>query len=132
MIRIDASAITAGIASLQRLETITPLLPYLEAGGDILITDARTYPPELPNQRYVRTGDLGDGWRRQVVSSSPTLIALDVFNPVPYGPYVMGADDQTAPFVGRWSTIEALAQDAEDRIAAMLEDGLTVFLEGIV
>lgn len=130
MLGIVVANLEEEIAALGRVQGALPLMPYLTAGADLLIMDARTYPPELPNQRYVRTGDLGAGWRREVAALTPRLIALDVVNLVPYGPRVQGDDDQEAPFAGRWSTESELLAAAEDQIAGMLEDGLTMLLEG--
>jgi hypothetical protein len=122
--------VTPTITDLERLRDISPLAPDMLAAADVVITDARTYPPELPDQRYVRSGDLGDGWDRQISIAGPTLLVVDITNPTPYGPYVQGDEEQAPVHMGRWKTETQLLDGAADRIAEILEAGVNDLAEG--
>ena len=93
---------------------------------DDIAADAATYPPEVPGQRYRRTNRLHDEWidaAPQFSLSGDTLAAV-LENATPYGPPVMGADNQTKAFAGRWRTTDAIMTAWEDRVAARVEDAL--------
>jgi len=93
---------------------------------DDIATDAANYPPELPNQRYVRTGDLGRGWTDStpmMQGDANSLLAV-LTNSVGYGPEVMSAADQRAIFAGRWRTTDKIMDAWEDRAAARIEAAL--------
>ena len=67
----------------------------------------KPYPPELPNQRYVRTGLLGSSYRTRKLSES----SFRVWNSTPYAVWVIGkrifeAPSQAAIHRGRWFTIQ--------------------------
>lgn len=92
---------------------------------DEIAKDAAVYPPELPNQRYVRTFKLRDGWLegdRDVRLSGDTLTAA-LTNGVGYADEVMG-DDQKAVFQDRWRTVDDLVDAWEDRVADRIDDAL--------
>jgi hypothetical protein len=93
---------------------------------DLIAADAADYPPELPNQRYIRTGNLGRGWTdgNTLFQGGPTMLEAVRENSVEYAPDVMGAADQKAIFAGRWRTNEQLMDAWEARVAQMVEDGL--------
>lgn len=94
---------------------------------DAVAADAAVYPPELPNQRYVRTGDLGRGWTGGSTlfpQSSPTVLEAVRENSVPYSGDVQGASSQRAIFAGRWATDEDIMERWEDRVASAVEDAL--------
>ena len=80
--------------------------------------------PELPNQRYIRSGDLGQGWESepQLTVSGDSLMGV-LTNAVPYAGDVQG-DDQHAIFQGRWRTTEQILTEWEDEIAARAERAL--------
>lgn len=88
--------------------------------------DAATYPPELPNQRYQRTGDLGRGWTDStpvLALQGATLTAI-LENSVPYGPEVMSIEAQRPIFQGRWRVTDQIMAAWEERAAARVEDEL--------
>lgn len=87
--------------------------------------DAAVYPPELPNQRYVRTYRLRDGWLDRapdVRLAGDTLLGI-LTNPTPYGPDVMG-DTQEPIFQRRWRTVDTISAAWEDRVAARIAAAL--------
>lgn len=84
------------VARLTALETAIDTTPPLDAIGAAALPILREYPPELPNQRYQRTGRLGRGWQAAAAGS---VITLD--NPVDYAGAVYGPN-QRAIFAGRW------------------------------
>lgn len=126
---ITVTNLDANLQALSRLADIRPLIPYAEAGGDVLIGEARTYPAERRGQRYQRSGDLGAGWERQT-QADPRAIEIDVFNRVAYAPYVQG-EDQAAAFAGRWRPTNVLAADVEERINDLFEAGVDDWIQGV-
>ena len=97
--------------------------------GDILddiAQDAANYPPERPNQRYVRSGDLGRGWTESepLMSGSVTSLLAVLTNSVSYGPVVQGAEDQAAVHAKRWRTTDQITAAWEDRAAQRIEQAL--------
>lgn len=98
MLRIDITGDAATVRHLTAVEQAIDTTPPLDAVADAAIPIVRTYPPELPNQRYVRTGQLGRGW---AAHAAGTVIHLD--NPVEYAGRVYGPNQGRA-FVGRWKT----------------------------
>jgi hypothetical protein len=93
---------------------------------DAIAADAADYPPELPNQRYVRTGDLGRGWTDSapLMRGDATSLLAVLTNSVSYGPEVMSAEDQRAIFAGRWRTTDQITDAWEDRAAQAIEAAL--------
>ena len=86
----------ATVARLSALEQAIDTTPPLDAISAAALPILREYPPELPNQRYQRTGRLGRGWQARGAGS---VIALE--NPVDYAGAVYGPN-QRAIFAGRW------------------------------
>lgn len=90
---------------------------------DDIAADAADYPPELPNQRYVRTGDLGRGWTdsEPMMQGDATSLLAVLTNSVSYGPEVQGVEDQKKIFAGRWRNTDQIATAWEDRAATRIE-----------
>lgn len=86
----------ATVVRLAALEQAIDTTPPLDAISAAALPILREYPPELPNQRYQRTGRLGRGWQAQAAGS---VITLD--NPVDYAGAVYGPQ-QRRIFAGRW------------------------------
>lgn len=104
-----------------RLETLQPEVRALlqEIGSD---AGDYSQVPELPNQRYERSGDLGRGWAGRPLfdlAGRTTLIGT-LTNGVRYAARVQGADDQEAVFQGRWRTNETIMAAWEGRVAERL------------
>lgn len=81
----------------------------------------RIYPPELPGQRYVRTGNLGRGWQYGGAQHEPDGASLHIFNAVPYAPDVYGDTSQRAVFAGRWLTRSQLVAQIRPIVVATFE-----------
>ena len=60
--------------------------------------ELRTYPPKLPNQKYVRTFNLKQNWQYAVLS--PT--SAEVSNAATYAGWVQGVDQNIEFHKGRW------------------------------
>jgi len=82
-----------------------------------VVARGKRYPPERPNQQYVRTGDLGRSWHIRTLSDG-VLIYNDAIDTRRrgakfYANYVFGFDDdgtgQSIWHQGRWPTIGQLA-----------------------
>lgn len=83
-----------------------------------------TKAPELPNQRYIRSGDLGQGWENEpILSVSGDSLMGVLTNAVPYAGDVQG-EDQEAIFQGRWRTTDQILGEWEDEIARRVERAL--------
>jgi hypothetical protein len=84
-----------------------------------LVPDLAHYPPELPRQKYIRTGDLGEGWKdaQPQWQAIPSGFEGSIDNPMPYGPDVQGHLTQARIHSGRWKTdqqiVEAHALETE-------------------
>lgn len=115
----DAIALLQGIQLARLRGAIADLLRDMAA-------DAGDYPPQRAGSRYRRTDALHDGW-----IDTPPMVDLRggalmgaIVNPVPYGPVVMGADDQARIHVGHWRTTDAILDAWEDRAADRIEAAL--------
>lgn len=77
-----------------------------------LVPSLRTYPAELPGQRYIRTDDLGSGWddAQPQWQAIPSGFEGSIDNPMSYGPVVQGNKDQAKIHAGRWSTDHAIVE----------------------
>jgi hypothetical protein len=83
------------------------------------------YPGELPNQRYVRTGDLGRGWTEAApvyIVTAGGGVDARLENPVSYADQVQGDDQQTI-FSGRWTLAATVLTEYEQDIYIAVEDG---------
>jgi len=97
---------------------------------DKIMADAADYPPELPGQRYIRTGDLGRGWTDGVTlfpHKDATQLEAVRTNSVDYAGDVMGTG-QEAIFEDRWRTNEQIMDQWEARVAQLIEDALVKIL----
>lgn len=90
----------------------------LETGQEVfkvqrepLLDTLRFYPPELPNQKYVRTYTLRRGWKAYIQVINPNSYAVVVSNDTDYTSFVVGslaiAESVAASFQadihrGRW------------------------------
>jgi len=77
------------------------------------------YPPERPNQRYVRTNDLKNGWDEYVILAGDRLGLLR--NNVPYGHLVQSEKEQAWMHVGRWPTDQQVVDEKEDQAVRIYE-----------
>lgn len=125
----DADISLTGADEALRLLQQVRLSAFQSTLADILedmAKDAATYPPELPNQRYQRTGNLGRGWTDSIPTMAlqgNTLMAI-LENSVSYGPDVMSIDAQRPIFQGRWRVTDQIMAAWEERAAARVESRL--------
>ena len=74
------------------------------------------YPPQLPNQRYRRTGRLGRG-RRQIVNRTPSAVEAIARNDgVPYNVWVIRTATQAGIHRGRWNSDERLIESESPQV----------------
>ena len=131
-ITITISGVDTQVARMGNLEGIAldaakdGMSQALIAMADVLAD----YPPELPNQKYVRTYTLYDGWidTDPVFQAIPSGLAATLTNPTEYGPQVEGDATQEAIFQGRWPTVgqvqQAQAEAARDAVAAAVDEAV--------
>ena len=96
-------------ARLEALAELRGLDTELESEGDLIVQEAQVYPPEKPNQRYIRTFLLRDSWRRKAATRSRGRVTVDVENPVFYSQDVMG-ENQDLEFRGRWKRLRTIGE----------------------
>lgn len=113
-ITIDAGPI---LAKLTRLEQLDGVEAALDSEADLLVTDEQQYPPELPNQRHVRTDHLRDMTYHNPAQRSGNTFEVEVRSDAEYAGAVVG-ENQKPAFVGRWRKFKKVAQDRKPRITA--------------
>jgi hypothetical protein len=108
---------------------VSKLKRVVMATNTITAEDAlRTYPAELPNQRYVRTGKRGAATRLEAASGNNQYSKKYVLQSNPRyangsgNPYTIGdarGAGQARVHVGRWRLIKDVVDRAVERIAAI-------------
>jgi hypothetical protein len=104
------------------------------------------YPPETPDQTYIRTETLGrglgsgfgGGWEKQmdimeVKQLGPGDWTGTLGTKVPYAPYVVGEGTQAAVHQGRWWTLQGITRKAADKMSKVwqeMADKLAKWLDG--
>lgn len=117
MTTLDLKGFDAVISALANGERLA-IVEIERAQADVL-DEARDlasqYPPELPGQVYIRTGDLGSEWQTAVpiVERSGDSITQRLRNLTPYSGYVQDAEDQAAIHRGRWDTTSQIMRDLQ-------------------
>jgi len=128
--RVKVTGVEPVIKELQGFR-LDRLAGVVDGVLDLIAADAAEYPPELPGQRYIRTGDLGRGWTNgQTLFPHKDATQLEAVrtNSVDYAPYVMGDTDQAAVHSGRWQTDQQIMDAWESRVAQLIEDALVKVL----
>jgi len=67
------------------------------------------YPPKLPNQKYVRTGNLANRW---------AATANTIGNTAPYARWVVNEGTQAAIHAGRWWTMQEIFERYRPELVA--------------
>lgn len=102
--------VQAALDFLVRLRTRPQLLREpTEEALDLLFGNIQPYPPELPNQQYIRTQTLFNSWQKVVVLSRGTLGRVTSDN-VAYNQFVKQRATQAQVHQGRHSTVEDIAE----------------------
>lgn len=131
MTTIELDGATEIIRGLEGLTDLAPLVPTLEQIGSEVRERARQYPPELPNQRYVRTETLKRGWRVEDAVFIAGMVTVEVTNAVEYAPFVQG-DDQKFIHKGRWETDTLIAERMADDALNAVERGVESWLRQVM
>lgn len=120
-----SSSIDAVRRRLLRLRALEGLESELaSAVDDDALPDIRTYPPELPGQRYVRTYRLRESWKRGAVQRLGRALRVVVRSEIGYARWVVGDRTQAPIHQGRWRTQSELRASIEPRIRARLARAL--------
>ncbi len=91
----------------------------------LLLRDVTDYPPERPNQRYIRTRTLARSWSRLPVTGSGLALRSGVGsneNIAPYNRDVQSAEDQKPIHRGRWPTDEQISNARRDTVNGFVSD----------
>lgn len=76
--------------------------------GDLHLKHIRPYPPELPNQRYIRTWRMLHGWRWNRRHNRKEEVEIRVTNNMPYTRFVKDERYQARIHEGRHVTVQAV------------------------
>ena len=115
------SDIDVVIANLQRVLSPELMRSALVGALQVVRENAQIYPSTLPNQQYIRTYVLRDGWQYSEPQVHGQAISGDVYNDVPYAADVQGAGTQEAFFAGRWRDTDQIAADMEPIVTDIIE-----------
>jgi hypothetical protein len=125
---IDIKGDLAQIARMRGVEAAvlaaaqTGMEDAIKSMADILAD----YPPELPNQRYVRTNALHEGWVDTEPVFKPIASGIEgsLHNPVEYTPEVEGDATQADVHKGRWPTVGKVQAAQEGAARAKVEQAV--------
>jgi hypothetical protein len=115
------SDIDVVIRTLQTVLSPETLRSALVGALQVVRENAKQYPSTLPNQQYIRTYVLRDGWQYSEPQIHGQSISGDVYNDVPYAPDVMGAGTQEPFFAGRWRDTDMIASEMEPIVIDIIE-----------
>jgi len=82
---------------------------------DVILRRLKEYPPELPNQRYIRTDKLKNSWHIERVSDKAIGVVSDS-GIAPYNREVQDEDQQLEIHRGRWPTVQSVANVSGDEV----------------
>lgn len=88
-------------------------------------TRMQTYPPERPNQRYIRTYTLQAGWTIEASGS----IGYRIRNQVGYTEYVVGSaygTGQAPVHVGRWQILRDVVEEEVSSLPNDIDEHITM------
>lgn len=94
------------------------LIPFAERQNNTMTEQFKVYPPQLPAQKYIRTGQLGRSHRKQITVVSDGFIS-DLYSVgatrrgKPYEQWVQVKSTQARIHQGRWNNTDegVLAQN---------------------
>ena len=89
-----------------------------------LVNQMRTYPPQRPGSRYVRTNTLKGSWNRFIEGNGVDLVGRVSSNGniAPYNVYVQDRTRQAAPHRGVWTnTVQGVAERSAATVNAMFQ-----------
>ena len=88
-----------------------------------IVRRMKVYPPERPNQTYIRTGTLGGGW-----SITSRIDGYTISNSTPYTKYVVGNAyglEQAWMHQGRWNLLRDVSDEEVGKLPAAIEDNIS-------
>jgi hypothetical protein len=98
----------------------------MEDSTTYVLARIRRYPPERPNQRYIRTGTLNRSWSRRIEGSGLSIRGIVGSNGAmaPYNRLVQDRQHQSRVHRGRWQTIQDVAEQEQNTVVRMFADRL--------
>jgi len=124
-VKVDGSKVVS-VAKSGQLAVANIGAKYVKAEMDQARDEVATYPSELPNQRYVRTGKRGAATKVTSASGNNQYVKKYTLESNPsYGrgrtgnPYTVGdaqGQGQAAIHAGRWKLMRTATEQAVDRI----------------
>ncbi len=129
-ITIEITGIDAAIRKLGKIEGLKQLEPAMRDAVALIQGAITKYPAPPPNSTYRRTWTLGRSWTTKV-TRSPLLgqvgTALGKEGPG-YARYVQDRDMQAWMHVGRWQTIQDVAEKLADQVQAIFDRAINRLL----
>lgn len=115
---------------LQRTETVRGKTKRILQEYQAKIHEtARTYPPPMPAQKYVRTYKLQNSWQIGEIEDAGTELRTKIYSDGSaktkygeYAHYVMHDKFQADVHRGRWSTTDMIAAEYQPQLAATLAE----------
>lgn len=89
-----------------------------------IVRRIKTYPPERPGQRYIRTGTLGAGWM-----ITPNATGYTTSNNTPYTKYVVGNAyglEQAWMHQNRWSLLRDVQEEEVAKLPPEVENEISM------
>ena len=83
--------------------------------GELCREQIKPYPPELPNQRYIRTWRMLHGWRWSRRHNRKEEVEIRVTNNMPYTKWVKDERYQAGIHQGRHVTVQAVQRQLARR-----------------
>lgn len=98
----------------------------MEDGTTYVLAKIRRYPPERPNQKYIRTKTLDRSWSKRIEGSGLSIRGIVGSNSAmaPYNRVVQDRTRQSRIHRGRWQTIQDVAEQSESTVQRMFADRL--------
>lgn len=111
-------------AKFRQLEDIGTYHRPMQDSTRLLQHEMQIYPPELPNQKYIRTFALRRGWFTRETVQGGDLVG-EVGNAVRYAPQVQEVEEQKPIHQGRWQTTRSVLQEQTARIVGIFENWIS-------
>jgi hypothetical protein len=112
---------------LENLSADIPKVSIERVGdsADNIIAVMQKYPRKLPNQRYVRTGELGRKTTKKKVTNMGYAVQVDpVYKGKHYGKYVVGnayGEEQAGIHAGRWKLFYEVVMKEGDKLVKNID-----------
>lgn len=87
--------------------------------GSVYIEQLRIYPSPRAGSKYIRTGNLRDGWWWERRHGAKGEVTINITNKMPYTKWVKDSKFQAWMHVGRWKTIQQTNDELLHRTQAI-------------